>query len=84
MFDGYKRECPRCKAHLREGVLCPACHKVLPRNLSRTRRVLENVSIGDRQAELLQPFVRHGRMDLGCLERCRQTVGADKMFLRNK
>ncbi len=46
MFDAYKRECPRCKAHLGDGMLCPACHKLLPRKLSRTRRAVENVSIG--------------------------------------
>src|SRR6266550_2067180 len=48
-------------------------------------RVLrEHVGIGDRQAELLEPLVRHGWMNLGCLERRRQPAGADEMFFRNE
>jgi hypothetical protein len=46
MFDAYKRECPRCRAHLGDGVLCPACHKLLPRKLSKSRRLIENVGTG--------------------------------------
>ncbi|HET9753164.1 MAG TPA: hypothetical protein VFP52_09385 [Myxococcales bacterium] len=46
MFDDYKRECPRCAAHLGESIRCPSCHKFLPRRLSRTRRVVENTAIG--------------------------------------
>jgi hypothetical protein len=46
MFDDYRRECPRCAAHLGESIRCPSCHKFLPRRLSRTRRVVENTALG--------------------------------------
>ena len=44
----------------------------------------ENISIGDGQAEFLQPFVRHGRMDLGGLQSCGETARVDKMFFGNE
>jgi hypothetical protein len=47
MLDDYSRECPRCHSHLAgEGVRCPSCHKLLPRKLSKVRRVVENSAIG--------------------------------------
>lgn len=46
MFDDYRRECPRCAAHLGESIRCPSCHKFLPRRLSRTRRIVENTALG--------------------------------------
>ena len=47
MLDIYSRECPRCHTQLkREPVLCPSCHHLLPRNVSKTRRVLENTTLG--------------------------------------
>ena len=47
MLDDYSRECPRCHSHLAgEGVRCPSCHKLLPRKLSKVRRVVENSAVG--------------------------------------
>ena len=47
MLDLYIRECPRCRTALhQQRLLCPACHKLLPRKLSRTRRRVENTLLG--------------------------------------
>jgi hypothetical protein len=43
MLDLYKRACPCCGAQLtKEWVRCRSCHKLLPRKLSRLRRLSEN------------------------------------------
>src|SRR5438034_474577 len=48
-------------------------------------RVLrQNIRIGDRQVELFQPVVRHGRVDFGRLQRRGLTVRANEMFFRNE
>ena len=47
MLDLYRRECPRCRTALHgDGVLCPQCHKLLPRKLSKARRIVENTTLG--------------------------------------
>lgn len=47
MLDLYSRECPRCHTELhRQPVLCPKCHRLLPRGVSKTRRIIENTAIG--------------------------------------
>src|SRR5437870_1628158 len=48
------------------------------------RILLQHVGIGNRQAELLDPFVRHWRMHFRGLQGCRLSVRADEMFFRNK
>jgi hypothetical protein len=46
MLDSYKRACPRCGAQLtREWVQCRSCHKLLPRRLSRLRRLTEDAAL---------------------------------------
>ncbi len=46
MLDLYSRECPRCHTALHgEGVLCPKCHRILPRKVSKVRRILENTTV---------------------------------------
>src|SRR5207247_914461 len=45
---------------------------------------IEEIRILDRQAKLLEPLVRHGRMYHCGLQRRRQVVGADEMFFRNE
>src|SRR5205809_6201209 len=45
---------------------------------------IEDIRILDRQAKLLEPLVRYGRMHHCGLQRRRQVVGADEMFLRNE
>src|SRR5205809_7758180 len=45
---------------------------------------IEDIRILDRQAKLLEPLVRYGRMYHCGLQRRRQVVGADKMFFRNE
>ena len=44
----------------------------------------QDISIGDGQAEFLQPFVRHGGMDLGGLQGRGETGPVDKMLFGNK
>src|SRR6267378_4786621 len=46
--------------------------------------LLEHVAIGDRQAELLKPFVRYRRMHFRRVQSCRLAVSADEMLLRNE
>src|SRR2546430_17396964 len=65
----------------RSRVSCPFIEIVEP---VAVRILLKNVCIRDRQSELLEPFVRHRWMYFGGLQRRRQTIRADKMFLRHK
>lgn len=47
MFERLARECPRCGAGLHAQPLrCLSCGKLLPRRLSRARRILENTAAG--------------------------------------
>src|SRR5213075_397711 len=48
------------------------------------RILFQDVGVGDGQAELLDPFIRHRRMHLGSLQGCGLSVRADEMFFRNK
>ena len=44
----------------------------------------ENISIGDGQAEFLQPFVRHRRMNLGGLQSRGKAVRVEEMLFGNE
>ena len=46
--------------------------------------LFQNIGVGDGQVELFQPLIWNGWMHHRGLERGRQTIGVDKMFLRNK
>src|SRR6059058_1934844 len=48
------------------------------------RILFQDVGVGDGQAELLDPFIRHRRMHLGSLQGGGLSVRADEMFFRNK
>src|SRR4029077_432298 len=48
------------------------------------RILFQDVGVGDGQAELLDPFIRHRRRLCGSLQGCRLSVRADEMFFRNK
>src|SRR5438045_7700405 len=48
------------------------------------RILFQYVGVGNRQAELLDPFVRYRRMHFGGLQGCGLSVRADEMFFRNK
>ena len=57
MLDLYKRECPRCHGAIHdEPVRCPACHKLLPARLSKTRRIVEGALLGVLMTTLLAAF----------------------------
>ena len=46
--------------------------------------LFQDIGVGDGQAECFQPFIRDGRMHLRGLERRRDTISVDEMFLWNK
>src|SRR5436309_15220348 len=48
------------------------------------RILFQYVGVVNRQAELLDPFVRHRRMHFRGLQGCGLSVRADEMFFRNK
>src|SRR5436305_1268847 len=48
------------------------------------RILFQHVGVGNRQAKLLDPFVRHRGMHFGSLQGCGLSVRADEMFFRNK
>ena len=45
---------------------------------------IESIRILDRQAKLLEPLIRHGRVHHCGLQRRRQVVRTDEMFFRNE
>lgn len=70
MFDTYRRECPRCHALLRgQRPYCRACHKLLPRKLSRVRRIVDGtvltLAIGATGVGILAPDFVRGIAGLG-------------------
>src|SRR5438874_10942819 len=48
------------------------------------RILFQHVGVGNRQAALLDPFVRYRRMHFGGLQGCGLSVGADEMFFGNE
>lgn len=58
MLDLYSRDCPRCGAHLEgQGIRCTACHRFLPRKLSKVRRIVENSAIGVAMVAIAAAFL---------------------------
>src|SRR5438270_8463231 len=48
------------------------------------RILFQDVGVGNGQAELLNPFVRHRWMHFSGLQGCGLSIRADEMFFRNK